>query len=78
MHFAIDHVLAILDRTILNPVISAIISIGLQFKTAHRVIFQRSDDSILGLSVIHLPSTQRKALFFLAAGVLIRLNRYVN
>ncbi|KAJ5240287.1 hypothetical protein N7468_004906 [Penicillium chermesinum] len=78
MKFAIDHILAVIDSTILNPVVSALIPIGLHFTTIHRVIFQHSENSIFRLRIAHLPLIQKNALYLLAAGVLIRLNRYFN
>lgn len=78
MHFAIDHVFALLDRTLFNPLFAALIPVGLQINNAHKVLFRHVPSSLLRLQVAYLPPLQKKALIFLAATVIMRLNRYLN
>lgn len=78
MRFSLGHVLAFLDGTLLNPLIAALIPLGLQFGTVDRVLFRRAKNRIFPFELTQLPPLQIKALAFVAATLLLRINRYLG
>ena len=78
MQFSLGHVLQALDRTLLNPLLSILIPIGLHVLTENKITLTTSGQHVFPYSVKSLPLLQVRAFQLVAAGVLLRVNRALS
>lgn len=76
MQFSIGDVLAIVDKTILNPLVVSAGLLSLHFLTNDKYAITANDG--LFPYRISTPDSHRKALFALGFGLLLRANRYMT
>ena len=74
MPFTLDHVLRFVDRTVLNPLLAALVPLVLQFATRYVIEVNITPCPALG----HVPPVQKAALGLVAFATSLRLNRLIS
>lgn len=78
MQFSIGHVLAALDKTLLNPFLSALVPLYLHFFTENKLIFTPSSGILPYSLQTPLPPILYKALVLFGLGFTLRVNRFLS
>lgn len=78
MQFSIGDILHLLDKAILSPLLALSIPIALHVSGRQQIVFAKSPNSILGWSLLKLPSLQKKAIALAVVATLLRLNNYAS
>jgi all-trans-retinol dehydrogenase (NAD+) len=76
MRFSIGDVLALLDKTLLNPLVAAVSLLSLHLFTNNKFVLTHVD-SWLPYRV-QIPPSLRNAVLLVGVGLLLRINRFMS
>ena len=78
MAFTLGDLLAVLDKTVLSPFFSVVLPVYVQLCTDSKAVFKPHHDGLLYSIQRPISPLLHKTLLLLAAGVALRVNRYLS